>query len=114
MRTNEKLWQRIVKEFKESSKGGNKNEWSARKAQMAVIEYKKRGGGYSKPKSSNNSLTKWTREKWGYVDGNQKGRYLPKYVRDKLTIEQKKRTNANKMKGEGQYVPYEKDILKLF
>ena len=50
------LWKRIVANVKAGSKGGNVNEWSARKAQLAVALYKKSGGGYRGKKSSSNSL----------------------------------------------------------
>lgn len=43
-------------------KGGNGGQRSARKAQMAVQEYKKRGGGYEGQKNSDNSLKQWTDE----------------------------------------------------
>ena len=43
----------------------------ARKAQMAVQEYKKEGGGYVGPKSEDNSLVKWTEEDWGTKSGEK-------------------------------------------
>jgi hypothetical protein len=43
-------------------KGGRPGQWSARKAQMAVEEYKREGGGYVGSKSESNSLVKWTEE----------------------------------------------------
>ena len=46
-KTNQKLWDRIVSRVKAGSKGGDPGEWSARKAQLAVSQYKKSGGGYS-------------------------------------------------------------------
>lgn len=45
-RTHPELWEEVKAEVKESEKGGKAGEWSARKAQLAVQEYKKRGGGY--------------------------------------------------------------------
>ncbi len=32
--------------IKAGTKGGDPNEWSARKAQLLAVEYKKKGGGY--------------------------------------------------------------------
>lgn len=36
----------LFKKIKASSKGGDPGEWSARKAQLLAVEYKKAGGGY--------------------------------------------------------------------
>jgi hypothetical protein len=36
----------LFNKIKAGSKGGNPNEWSARKAQMLAKEYKAKGGGY--------------------------------------------------------------------
>ena len=36
----------LFKRIKAGSKGGDPNEWSARKAQLLANEYKKKGGGY--------------------------------------------------------------------
>jgi len=36
----------LFKKIKAGTKGGDPNEWSARKAQLLAAEYKKRGGGY--------------------------------------------------------------------
>jgi hypothetical protein len=68
-KSNPGLWKRIVSSVKAGSKGGNPGQWSARKAQIAVARYKKSGGGYKGAKSSDNSLSKWTREKWGTKSG---------------------------------------------
>jgi hypothetical protein len=46
-KSNPGLWKRIVASVKASTKGGDPGEWSARKAQLAVLKYKKAGGGYS-------------------------------------------------------------------
>ena len=32
--------------IKAGTKGGDPGEWSARKAQLLAVEYKKKGGGY--------------------------------------------------------------------
>lgn len=44
-KTDPELWARVKQEITESDKGGRPGVWSARKAQMAVQEYKKRAGG---------------------------------------------------------------------
>ena len=36
----------LFNKIKAGSKGGDPGEWSARKAQMLAVQYKKAGGGY--------------------------------------------------------------------
>jgi hypothetical protein len=36
----------IFNKVKSGTKGGKAGQWSARKAQMVALEYKKAGGGY--------------------------------------------------------------------
>jgi hypothetical protein len=36
----------LIEKIKAGTKGGDPGEWSARKAQMLAVEYKKKGGGY--------------------------------------------------------------------
>ena len=36
----------LFKSIKAGSKGGNPGQWSARKAQLLAVQYKKAGGGY--------------------------------------------------------------------
>jgi len=36
----------LFQKIKAGTKGGDPGEWSARKAQMLAMEYKKKGGGY--------------------------------------------------------------------
>ena len=36
----------LFEKIKAGIKGGDPNEWSARKAQLLAVEYKKKGGGY--------------------------------------------------------------------
>ena len=36
----------LFEKIKAGTKGGDPNEWSARKAQLLAMEYKKKGGGY--------------------------------------------------------------------
>ena len=105
VKTKPKLWKRIVASVKRGSKGGRSNQWSARKSQLAVQRYKKAGGGYRGKKSSKNSLTKWSKQKWDYISkGDSKkprakrGRYLPESVRKKLTPSQKAYENRKKRK----------------
>ena len=121
-RTKPKLWKSIVASVKRGSKGGRSGTWSARKSQLAVQRYKKAGGGYRGKKSASNSLTKWTKQKWGYVTkGDSKkprkkrGRYLPESVRKSLTPSQKAYENRKKRtasaKGK-QRASYSKKVRK--
>lgn len=117
-KTKPGLWKAVVSQVKSGGKGGDPGEWSARKAQLAVAIYKKRGGGYSGKKSSSNSLSKWTKQKWTTSDGKPsegKKRYLPKNAWSSLSAAEKRATNAAKSKGnkEGkQFVKQPKKIAK--
>ena len=64
-RTDPALWEKVKKQVTAGDKGGEKGEWSARKAQLAVAEYKKQGGGYAGKKDPHNSLHEWSEEDWG-------------------------------------------------
>ncbi|MDP1027560.1 hypothetical protein Q5H91_10080 [Sphingomonas sp. KR1UV-12] len=94
------LWARVKDEVTAGAKGGEPGEWSARKAQLAVAEYKKRGGGYKGRKDPHNSLHEWTEEDWGTKSGAPSGktheRYLPKAAREHLSNEDYARTTARK------------------
>lgn len=119
-RTNQKLWEEIVEEVKKGSKGGNPGQWSARKAQLAVLLYKQRGGGYRGEKSSDNSLARWTSQDWTTKSGKpslQTGeRYLPRKGIESLTSAQYAATTRAKRKGmkEGkQFVKQPKSIADM-
>ena len=94
------LWERVKEEITAGAKGGRKGQWSARKAQMAVAEYKKRGGGYLGERDPDNHLHQWTEEDWGTKSGGKSGdtgeRYLPADARDALTDAEYRRTTAAK------------------
>lgn len=99
-KTDPKLWEQVKRRVTRGSKGGDPGEWSARKAQMAVQEYKKAGGGYVGKKKEDNSLRQWTKEDWGTRSGRPSKktgeRYLPKAARKKLSQEEYGRTTAKK------------------
>jgi hypothetical protein len=67
---------------------------------------------------SQQSLDKWTAEKWGTSDGKPskgKKRYLPKAAWEDLTLAEKRATNAAKAKGNKkgkQFVAQPKKIAK--
>jgi hypothetical protein len=46
--TKPTLRKQIFQKIKAGSKGGSPGQWSARKAQLLAVEYKKAGGGYKK------------------------------------------------------------------
>lgn len=104
-KTNPSLWSKVVSDVKSSSKGGDPGEWSARKAQLATQKYKAAGGGYVGPKSSDNSLSKWTDQKWRTSDNTPsegKKRYLPDKAWSSLSSSEKKATNQAKAAGNKQ------------
>ena len=99
-KTDPDLWEKVKDEITAGAKGGKKGQWSARKAQMAVAEYKKRGGGYKGGKDENNSLHQWSEEDWGTKSGAKSEdsgeRYLPKNAREALSDQDYARTSAKK------------------
>ena len=103
--TNPELRNRIKNRIMAGSKGGKPGQWSARKAQLVALAYKKAGGGYSGSKNSKQkSLSKWTKEKWGTKSGKPSTqgssatgeRYLPKKAREKLSASEYAKTSAKK------------------
>jgi hypothetical protein len=99
-KTDPKLWEAVKEEVTAGAKGGKKGQWSARKAQLAVAEYKKRGGDYVGERDPDNSLHQWTEEEWDTKSGKPSGetheRYLPKAARDALSPDEYRRTTAKK------------------
>ena len=94
------LWDKVKEEVTAGDKGGKPGQWSARKAQMAVQEYKHEGGGYEGRKTEDNHLVQWGEEDWGTKSGKPSGetgeRYLPKEAREALTPAEYKRTTEKK------------------
>ena len=117
-KTNPSKWKSIVARVKAGSKGGDPGEWSARKAQLVTQAYKKSGGGYVGPKSSDNSLKKWSDQKWRTSDGSPskgKKRYLPDSAWKSLSPGEKAATNKAKAQGNAkgkQFVAQPKSIAK--
>ena len=100
-RTDPALWERVKQKVTAGSKGGDKGEWSARKAQLAVQAYKKAGGGYvGDHPDADNSLRQWGEEEWGTKSGEKSAdtgeRYLPKKAREALSQDEYDRTTAKK------------------
>ena len=118
-KTDPALWERVKNKVTAGDKGGEKGEWSARKAQLAVAEYKKAGGGYKGRKDPHNHLAEWGKEEWGTKSGKPSGetheRYLPKAAREHLTADEYKRTTAKKRadtKQGRQFSAQPKDVAK--
>jgi len=122
--TKPELRERIKNRVMAGSKGGKPGQWSARKAQLVALEYKKSGGGYSGGKSGKQqSLSKWTKEKWGTKSGKPSTqgskatgeRYLPKKAREALSSSEYAATSKAKregMKKGKQFVKQPKSIAK--
>jgi hypothetical protein len=113
--TNPALRERIKARILSGSKGGKPGQWSARKAQLVALEYKKAGGGYKGPANkTQKSLQEWTRQKWTTSDGKPaiRGsvttRYLPAKAWSKLSPAERAATNRAKVLGSmsgRQFVP---------
>lgn len=115
-RTHPRLWEQIKEKWHQGDKGGQAGKWNARKAQLAVQEYKRESekkygdNGYKGSKPKQNSLKKWTDEDWGYAGKEGESRYLPKAVRDRLTPAEKRRENRRKKDRLGEWVPYSDSV----
>ncbi|UWQ22174.1 Rho termination factor N-terminal domain-containing protein [Jannaschia sp. W003] len=115
-RTDPELWETVKREITESDKGGDPGQWSARKAQMAVQEYKRRGGGYDEDGAAQEDthLHQWTEEDWGTKSGDESGetgeRYLPRRVRMLLTEDEYRRSTAKKQGSDEQFVDQPDDV----
>lgn len=101
--TKPALRERLKDKIMAGGKGGDPGEWSARKAQLLASEYEKAGGGYKGGKTgAQQSLTKWTGEKWRTSDGKPsegKKRYLPDAAWKSLSSSEKAATNRAKAEG---------------
>jgi hypothetical protein len=101
IRTNPKLWEQVKGEFIRGDKGGNPGQWSARKAQLAVLEYKRRGGGYKGEKGK--GLVQWTEQDWTTRSGKPSletgERYLPRKAIEALSASEYLETSRAKRAG---------------
>lgn len=91
---------------------------SARKMQWAVRHYKAQGGGYAGPRSPDNRLVRWSRQRWRTATGEPsrgRRRYLPDAAWRSLSPRDVRRTNAAKAAGHRagkQYVRQPRDIAR--
>jgi hypothetical protein len=104
--TKPELRERLKRKIMAGDKGGKPGQWSARKAQLLAMEYRKAGGGYRGGlRKTQRSLKSWTRQKWRTSDGKpaiRKGgtrRYLPAEAWNRLTPAQRAATNRKKIAG---------------
>ena len=113
-KTNPALWGKAKQQAK--AKMGGKH--SARAMQLAVKIYKEKGGGYKGAKSSDNKLTKWTKQAWTTSSGKPsegKRRYFPKQAWGSLSASEKAATNRAKAEGNKagkQFVKQPKSVAK--
>ncbi len=98
----DKIREKVIRE----DKGGKAGQWSARKAQLVATEYEHAGGGFKGAKDKGaESLTKWGEEDWHTSDGKKAEReggttrYLPDEAWQKLSPEEKRKTNRKKQEG---------------
>ena len=122
--TKPQLRESIKNRIMAGSKGGRPGQWSARKAQMLALQYKKAGGGYSGSRTGKQkSLSKWTKEDWGTKSGKTSTqgpkatgeRYLPKKAREALSAKEYAATSRAKREGTRQgkqFVKQPKSIAK--
>lgn len=99
-KTDPKLWEKVKNKVEAGDKGGKPGQWSARKAQLAVHDYKEAGGGYKGEKTADNHLAQWSKEEWGTKSGKDSEktgeRYLPKKAREKMSDAEYQKTSDKK------------------
>lgn len=107
--TRPKLREQIKEELKQSDRGGRRGQWSARKSQLLVKEYERRGGGYRDEanREAATSLHEWTEQEWQTAGGDASAehrgrmqRYLPKEVWERLTPKQREQAQRSKREAE--------------
>jgi hypothetical protein len=107
--TKPDLRREIKRDLTDSDKGGRPGQWSARKSQLLVQEYERRGGGYKQDKKDDDakSLQRWTEQNWQTADGSayandgtRMKRYLPENAWDLLSDKEKERAKRSKQQGD--------------
>lgn len=103
VRSDPELWEHVKATVKAGNKGGKPGQWSARKAQLSVMLYKRAGGGYIGPRDPNNSLTRWTEQDWTTKSGRPSletgERYLPRAAIEALSASEYAETTQRKRAG---------------
>lgn len=91
---------------------------SARKMQWATRYYKSHGGRYGESRRADNSMSRWTKQRWRTASGRPsrgKRRYLPAEAWRHLTPAEIRRTNKAKLSGSTkghQWVRQPRDIAR--
>ncbi len=107
--TKPQLRRDIKHEIMAGDKGGDPGQWSARKSQLLVHEYEKRGGGYKNDKkdAAAKSLEAWSDQAWQTRDGSANAdrpdgmkRYLPEAVWALLLEADQKEAEQSKAKAD--------------
>lgn len=113
IKTNPELWKRS----KEMAMKRLGNKWSARAAQLAVKYYKDAGGKYKGPKTTKNSLSIWSREKWTTRSGKPSSvtgeRYLPTKVIQNLSKRDYDMTTRKKRKDTKKGLQWSKQPIRV-
>lgn len=118
--TKPELRRKLKAELQASSKGGKKGQWSARKSQLLVQEYEKRGGGYQGEKDDDaRSLEAWTEQNWQTQEGDAAARqedgstkrYLPEKAWDLLSEKEKREAERKKQQGDKEGKQYVENTL---
>jgi hypothetical protein len=113
--TDPELREKLKEEIKQSDKGGNSGQWSARKAQLLAREYEKQSGGYKGEKdTAQKHLAEWTEEEWQTKEGDANARqedvetkrYLPKKAWENMSEEEREETERKKREGSRQGKQY--------
>lgn len=105
--TDPELRERLRQEVLAGDKGGRPGQWSARKAQLLALAYKRAGGGYTTDKAHEPAaarhLDEWTAEEWQTRTGSQRAReggetarYLPRAAWERLSPEEAEETDRRK------------------
>ncbi|MEO5971030.1 MAG: DUF6321 domain-containing protein [Bdellovibrionia bacterium] len=101
--THPELREKIKAQVMKSDKGGKPGQWSARKAQLVALEYKRQGGKYqSGKKAPQKNLDRWTNEDWTTVNGKRArqptatSRYLPRKAWEQLNPAERRSTDRKK------------------
>lgn len=121
-RTEEKLWKEIVAKYKRGTKGGNANQWSAIKANLATTEYKnkmlKKGKKpYIGKKKDSNSLIRWNKQKWKTKSGKKSlktgERFLPAKAIASLSKSEYESTTRKKRNDMKKGIQFSKNPKKI-
>jgi hypothetical protein len=108
--TDPRLRERIKRRLKRSARGGRPGQWSARKSQLLVQEYERRGGGYRGGKDeAARSLGRWSAQRLSTRDeaarargGGSVARYLPREAWRRLSPAERREAETSKRRAERQ------------